>query len=345
MEGINFTENLRRVLACAKDESVRLHHEYVGTEHMLIGLTRIEESLGVHMLRNLSVDLVTLRRTIDETVKKGKAQKTNGDLPYTSRAKKVLELSMAEAREQRHQYVGTEHLILGLLREEMGIAAQVLVSLGVTLDAARREMLQILRTAKPPTPENAPTLVPGATVFTNPASKSADQAKAYTTAILDLLGDQDPMTVLGNTEQSLRKALQGVSVLQVAQREAPGKWSIRHVMQHLVDSEIVWSWRLRMILAHDRPAITGYDQDAWADRLGYDETDVAQALEEFRVLRGANLRLLRRATPADRRRFGVHAERGEESVEHMMRLYAGHDILHLNQIERIRQAVGAGLSR
>ena len=139
---MNFTENLRRVLACAKDESVRLHHEYVGTEHMLIGLTRIEECLGVHMLRNLSVDLVTLRRTIDQIVKTGKSRATDGvDLPYTSRSKKVLELSMTEAREQRHQYVGTEHLILGLLREEKGIAAQVLVSLGVTLDAARREML------------------------------------------------------------------------------------------------------------------------------------------------------------------------------------------------------------
>jgi hypothetical protein len=96
---------------------------------------------------------------------------------------------------------------------------------------------------------------------------------------------------------------------------------------------------MRLILAQDRPAITGYDQDLWADRLGYDAADPQEALEQFAVMRRANLRLLERATPDDLQRAGVHAERGEETLEHLRRLYAGHDILHLRQIERIRGAV------
>lgn len=176
-------------------------------------------------------------------------------------------------------------------------------------------------------------------VFTNKISAAKEEAQAYTGAVVGLLENRDPMQVLPQTEKSLRAAIAGLSREQLRQREQPEKWSIVHVLQHLVDSEIVWSWRLRLVLAHDRPTITGYDQDAWADRLGYDETDPARALEEFSVLRGANLRLLKRTSAADRKRVGVHSERGEESVEHMMRMYAGHDILHLNQIARIRAAV------
>lgn len=176
-------------------------------------------------------------------------------------------------------------------------------------------------------------------VFTNPASGSKENAQAYTAGILDLLGAQQPLLVLGRTEARLRKAIKGVSPRLLRRREAPGKWSIAHVMQHLVDSEIVWSWRMRLILAQDRPPLTGYDQDAWADRLGYEATDVRRAIEEFGVLRAANLRLLRRAKPEDLRRVGVHSERGDESVEHLMRLYAGHDLLHLRQIDRIRESV------
>jgi hypothetical protein len=96
---------------------------------------------------------------------------------------------------------------------------------------------------------------------------------------------------------------------------------------------------MRLVLAQDRPTLTGYDQDRWAERLGYADADAKQSLEEFSMQREANLRLLRRASPADLKRVGVHAERGDESIAHMMKLYAGHDILHLNQIERIRLAV------
>src|SRR5512144_750145 len=143
MNGYNFTERVRKVLAMAREEAARLHHEYVGTEHILLGLIREGEGVAATVLQNLSVELDEIQQKIEETVKKGKAAQTTGpDLPYTSRAKKVLELAMSEARELSHSYVGTEHLLLGLLREEKGIAAQVLTDAGVNLEAARAETPQ-----------------------------------------------------------------------------------------------------------------------------------------------------------------------------------------------------------
>jgi len=150
MNGYNFTERVRKVLAMAREEAARLHHEYVGTEHILLGLIREGEGVAAAVLQNLSVDLDEIQQKIEDTVKKGKASQTTGpDLPYTSRAKKVLELAMSEARELSHSYVGTEHLLLGLLREEKGIAAQVLTDAGVNLDAARAETLRLLGTEMP----------------------------------------------------------------------------------------------------------------------------------------------------------------------------------------------------
>src|SRR5436190_5653951 len=147
MNGYNFTERVRKVLAMAREEAARLHHEYVGTEHILLGLIREGEGVAATVLQNLNVELDEIQQKIEETVKKGKAaQATGPDLPYTSRAKKVLELAMSEARELGHSYVGTEHLLLGLLREEKGIAAQVLTDAGVNLEAARAETLRILGT-------------------------------------------------------------------------------------------------------------------------------------------------------------------------------------------------------
>jgi ATP-dependent Clp protease ATP-binding subunit ClpC len=150
MNGYNFTERVRKVLAMAREEAARLHHEYVGTEHILLGLIREGEGVAAAVLQNLSIDLDEIQQKIEEQVKKGKAtQATGPDLPYTSRAKKVLELAMSEARELNHSYVGTEHLLLGLLREEKGIAAQVLTDIGVNLDTARAETLRLLGTEMP----------------------------------------------------------------------------------------------------------------------------------------------------------------------------------------------------
>jgi len=176
-------------------------------------------------------------------------------------------------------------------------------------------------------------------VFTNAASRSAEQAEEYTRAVLGLVEGMDPMRVLTGTPAAARQLAEGIAADRLSVPESPGKWSVAQVLRHLVDSEIVWSWRLRLVLAHDRPTLTGYDQDAWAERLHYAEADPEESLQEFAVLRRGNLRLLARATPSDLARVGLHTERGEESVEHMIRLYAGHDILHLRQMERIRAAV------
>lgn len=180
--------------------------------------------------------------------------------------------------------------------------------------------------------------------MSEPASRTSDaaeQARAYVASLEAALGARDPMTVLGETPAALRRAVAGLSAEQQGAPERPGKWSVRQVVQHLADSELVGGFRFRMVLAHDRPTLPGFDQDLWADRLGYHDTDIEAALLDFTTLRQANLRLLRRAAPADLRRVMLHAERGEESVTQMVRMYAGHDLVHLRQIARIRQAIGA----
>lgn len=173
-------------------------------------------------------------------------------------------------------------------------------------------------------------------VFTNPASGAPDQAAEYISAVLNLLGSRDPYRVLQATPGTLNDLVAELSDEQLAKPEREGKWSIRQVLRHLADSEIVWAYRLRLVWSQDRPRLMGYDQDAWAERLRYSDSDPAESLTEFAVLRKANLKLLASASDADLERAGVHVERGEESVAHMVRLYAGHDLLHLRQIERIR---------
>jgi uncharacterized damage-inducible protein DinB len=176
-------------------------------------------------------------------------------------------------------------------------------------------------------------------IFTNSAARSKDEAAEYTRALFGLLGNRQPLDVLRETPEVIRGLLAGMTDAETAKPEIEGKWSIRHVMQHLADSDLVWGWRLRMVLAHDRPVITGYDQDLWASRLGYASVPIAQSLADFEHQRDANLRLLGRVPASDFARVGVHSERGEESVAHMMKMYGGHDLLHRRQIERIRKAV------
>jgi ATP-dependent Clp protease ATP-binding subunit ClpA len=144
MNGYNFTEHVRASLACAREEAARLRHEYVGTEHILLGLLRVP-GVATVAIESFGVRADALVETVEGAVKTGAAGQTRGpDLPYTSRAKKVLELAMVEARDLHHDYVGTEHMLLGMLREEKGIAAQVLVNAGMTLDTARERVVEIL---------------------------------------------------------------------------------------------------------------------------------------------------------------------------------------------------------
>jgi ATP-dependent Clp protease ATP-binding subunit ClpC len=156
MNGYNFTDHVRHSLAYAREEAVRLHHEYVGTEHLLLGLLRVE-GVGMRVLTEADVDPDAVRAIVEDTVKTGRAMQPTGlDLPYTSRAKKVLELSMSEARAFNHSYVGTEHLLLGLLAEEKGIAAHVLMEVGLTLETARQQVAQLLGAAAPQSGERLP---------------------------------------------------------------------------------------------------------------------------------------------------------------------------------------------
>src|SRR5690349_2284017 len=179
MNGYNFTDRVRKVLQMAREEAARLHHEYVGTEHILLGLIREGEGVAAAVLTNLNVDLEEIQQKIEETVKKGKASSAPGpDLPYTSRAKKVLELAMTEARELNHSYVGTEHLLLGLLREEKGIAAQVLTDAGVTLEQSRAETLRLLGSDMPPQSSSTPQP-------SNPPSSAPKSEKKSKTPALD----------------------------------------------------------------------------------------------------------------------------------------------------------------
>lgn len=176
-------------------------------------------------------------------------------------------------------------------------------------------------------------------VFTNPAGAAREHSRAYVSAILDLLGDREPIAVLRATPGELARIVESTTEDVLQRPEAPGKWSMRQVLAHLADSDLVWGWRLRLILSQDRPPLTGYDQDAWANRLGYADVPARQSVEMFGVLRRANLGLLERATPADLERVGVHVERGEERLSHQLKLYAGHDLLHLSQLARVREAV------
>jgi hypothetical protein len=176
-------------------------------------------------------------------------------------------------------------------------------------------------------------------VFSNPASSTPTEIAAYVAALLELLGDEDPVTILGATAGAVVRFLDSVPAEIVTRPETPGNWSIRDVVQHLADSELVGGFRLRMVLAHDRPRLVGYDQDLWASDLRYREVDVRDALEQFSVLRRANIRLWKDLSSADLMRVGLHGERGEETLEHMRRLYAGHDLLHLRQLERIRASL------
>jgi hypothetical protein len=173
-------------------------------------------------------------------------------------------------------------------------------------------------------------------VFTNPSSAAPQQTAQYVAALLDLLGSRDPVAVLRDTPGAVAQLLSAVPDDVATMPEAPGKWSMRDVVQHLADSELVGGVRLRLVLAQERPPLTAYDQDLWADRLRYREVAIGEALEQFSVLRRANLRLWRELGPADLTRVGLHSERGEESLEHLRKLYAAHDLLHLRQLERIR---------
>src|SRR5687768_7982097 len=214
MNGYNFTERVRKVLAMAREEAARLRHEYVGTEHILLGLIREGEGVAAAVLQNLSVDLEEIQQRIEETVKQGKAtQATGPDLPYTSRAKKVLELAMSEARELGHSYVGTEHLLLGLLREEKGIAAQVLTDASVNLEAARAETLRLLGTEAPnPTAQQSGSTPPSG------APTPKGEKKSKTPALDHFCRDLTQLAAEGQLDPTIGRGKEIERVMEVLTR-------------------------------------------------------------------------------------------------------------------------------
>ncbi|HMA41094.1 MAG TPA: ATP-dependent Clp protease ATP-binding subunit, partial [Gemmatimonadales bacterium] len=201
----------RKVLQMAREEAARLHHEYVGTEHILLGLIREGEGVAAAVLTNLNVDLEEIQQKIEETVKKGKAAAAAGpDLPYTSRAKKVLELAMSEARELNHSYVGTEHLLLGLLREEKGIAAQVLTDAGVNLEQARAETLRLLGS-------EMPSAAPSGGAST-PAPSPKSEKKSKTPALDHFCRDLTQLAADGALDPTIGRQKEIERVMEILSR-------------------------------------------------------------------------------------------------------------------------------
>src|SRR6266850_809460 len=139
-----FTDRARKVMQLANQEAQRFNHEYIGTEHVLLGLIKEGSGVAANVLKNLDIDLRKIRLEVEKIVKSGPDMVTMGKLPQTPRAKKVIEYAIEEARNLNHNYVGTEHLLLGLLREQEGVAAQVLMNLGLKLEDVREEVLNLL---------------------------------------------------------------------------------------------------------------------------------------------------------------------------------------------------------
>ncbi|HEX7242258.1 MAG TPA: Clp protease N-terminal domain-containing protein, partial [Longimicrobiaceae bacterium] len=209
----NFTDRVRKVLAMAREEAIRLQHDYVGTEHILLGLIREGEGVAAAVLNNLAVDLEQVQEKVEESVRRGKATIALGELPYTSRAKKVLEFAMAEARELNHSYVGTEHLLLGLLREEKGIAAEVLGQLGVSLEDARRETLKLLGSEPSTSTPTASGALGGAS-----ASTPKGEKKSKTPALDHFCRDLTELARQGELDPTIGRAEEIERVMEVLTR-------------------------------------------------------------------------------------------------------------------------------
>ena len=156
----------------------------------------------------------------------------------------------------------------------------------------------------------------------------------YTQRILKYMAGKQPVGVQAATPKKLARLIKGVPTSKLRKRPAPGKWSVGEIITHLSDTELVGGFRMRLILGAPGTPIAAFDQDAWVISGHYDKRDPRKSLEQFRVLRESNLALLKSLTPQQWKQFGMHSERGQESIEHIVRMFAGHDLNHLQQIER-----------
>jgi hypothetical protein len=163
-----------------------------------------------------------------------------------------------------------------------------------------------------------------------------ETAPQYIQRILGYVEGQDALRVQRATAGKLSKLVRGLNRKQLTWRPAPGKWSINEILAHLADTEIVASWRLRFILGANGTNIQGFDQDIWASVFNYQKADARHALKTFACLRENNLLMLKALPKEKWDHFGMHSERGKETVAHITRMFAGHDTNHLRQVEAIR---------
>ncbi|MGA2336361.1 MAG: DinB family protein [Terriglobales bacterium] len=163
----------------------------------------------------------------------------------------------------------------------------------------------------------------------------SETAQQYTQRILANAQGQDSLKVQSVTTKKLARLIKGVPTAKLRKRPAPGKWSIAEILAHLADVEIAIGWRMRFILGAPGTPVQAYDQNAWVSAGHYEKRDPRKSIELHGAVREANLALLKSLSPDQWKHYGQHAERGQESIEHMVRMVAGHDINHIRQIERI----------
>jgi len=162
-----------------------------------------------------------------------------------------------------------------------------------------------------------------------------ETVQQYTQRVLGYVEGQEPLKVLTASPKKLERLIGRVSAAKVRKKPAPGKWSIAEVAAHLADVEIVIGWRVRSVLGAPGTPIQAYDQDAWAAAGRYEKRNPRESLALFQAVRAANLALYKSLSPEQWKQYGMHSERGQESVERIVRMVAGHDLNHLQQIERI----------
>jgi len=162
-----------------------------------------------------------------------------------------------------------------------------------------------------------------------------ETAQQYIRRITAHVEGRRPLTVLAETASRLERLINGVPARALRERTAADKWSASEIVAHLGDAEIVTGFRIRLILGAPGTAIAAYDQDSWVTSGHYETRDPRKSIEQFRVLREANLDLLKSLTPEQWQQHGMHSERGQETIEQIVRMTAGHDINHLQQVERL----------
>lgn len=165
--------------------------------------------------------------------------------------------------------------------------------------------------------------------------------RQYTERILGFVSGKEPLEVQRETANTLAKLINSFSKKQISLRPEPGKWSITEILAHLADSEIVLSWRMRLVICQNGALIQAADQNVWAQTLDYARQDPKVSLEIFRVLRENNLRMLEVLPKKLWENYGMHSEHGKQTLAHIVRMYAGHDLNHLAQVERIAKESGS----